>query len=90
MADEPDRAPIPYVGLRNAEHIGRSIRDARRRAGLTQAEVAHMARVSREVVSQVERGRRLPRADTLVSVLDALGLSLAFLPRPAWPPDTAP
>lgn len=88
MADDSDQVPIPYVGLRNAEHLGRSIRDARRRAGLTQGELAHMAQVSREVVSLVERGRRLPRVETLVPVLDALELTLAFLPRPTWPPET--
>ncbi len=81
---------IPYVGVRNAAGVGRSIRDARIRTGLTQRELAHAAQVTRELVSLVEQGHRLPRIETLVPILDALDLSLAFLPRPAWPPESEP
>ena len=50
-------------------------------AGLTQAEVAQVAGVSREAVSLLENGQRGARVETLNAVLFALGYEIAFLPR---------
>lgn len=76
----PPEDAMSYVGMRSPKRIGRSLRDARRAAGLTQAEVARAAEVSREAVSVLENGRRSARVETLNAVLSALGYELAFVP----------
>ncbi len=48
---------------------------ARRARGLTQAELAERAGVAVEVFGRLERGRALPRADTLVRLAAALSMS---------------
>jgi transcriptional regulator with XRE-family HTH domain len=58
---------------------------ARRRAGLTQTELAERAGTSQAAVSAYESGRRSPSVDTLVRILAATGLELRM--RLA-PPDT--
>jgi transcriptional regulator with XRE-family HTH domain len=49
---------------------------ARRRSGLTQAELARRAGVPRSVLNAYERGKREPGADALAAVLDAAGVDL--------------
>ena len=67
--------------MHSPRRIGRALRTARKAAGLSQAQVAAEAGVSREVVSRLESGRRAARMDTLSAVLDVLGYEIAFLPR---------
>ncbi len=50
------------------------IRTARRRAGLTQKELAERARTSGPTISAYEHGARQPRADVLLRVLRAAGV----------------
>ena len=52
------------------------IRMARRRAGLTQAELAARAGTSQAAISAYESGRRSPSVDTLARVLLAAGFEL--------------
>jgi transcriptional regulator with XRE-family HTH domain len=47
---------------------------ARGRAGLTQEEVSFRAAIHRTEISQLERGLRVPRVDTLVKLAGALGI----------------
>jgi uncharacterized protein len=49
------------------------IRDARRRAGLSQADLARRAKVSQPVISAYESGRREPGFATLVKLVEATG-----------------
>lgn len=49
------------------------IRRARRRARLTQRELAARAGTSRAAVAQYETGVKVPRADTLERILEAAG-----------------
>ena len=58
---------------------------ARRRAGLSQRELAARARTSAAAVCQYERGERVPRVDTLQRLIAASGSSLT-LDAPAPPP----
>jgi HTH-type transcriptional regulator/antitoxin HipB len=76
-----DPAAAPLTGLHSPRRIGRALRAARAATGLSQAEVAAEAGVSREAVSRLEGGRHVARADTLSAVLDVLGYEIAFLPR---------
>jgi HTH-type transcriptional regulator/antitoxin HipB len=59
-----------------AESIGRTIRRERERLGLLQDELALAAGVSTRVIHQIETGKPTSRLDSLVPVLDTLGLTL--------------
>lgn len=72
--------PLSFVGMRSPSRIGRALRNARHDAGITQAELAAAASVSREAVSLMENGQRGTRVDTLNAILFALGYELAFVP----------
>jgi transcriptional regulator with XRE-family HTH domain len=52
------------------------VRDARRRAGLTQAELAARAGISQPVVAAYERGRRDPTVGMLDKLLRAAGFEV--------------
>lgn len=55
--------------------IGRNIRRHRKRAGLSQEDAGVRASLHRTEVGLLERGERMPRADTLIKVAGALGVS---------------
>jgi len=67
--------------IRNEIELGRAIREARRQLGLTQAELAHKAQVSRAYVITLEQGTGI-RAELgrALRVIRALGLQLQLLP----------
>lgn len=57
------------------EAIGRNINRHRKRAGLSQEEAAVRASLHRTEIGLLERGERMPQADTLVKLAGALGVS---------------
>lgn len=61
---------------RLAERLGAIVVSERERLGLRQDELALAAGVSTRVVHQIEHGKATSRLDSLVPVLDALGLTL--------------
>jgi len=70
---------------------GTLLREARRRAGLTQAELAGLSGTSQATLSAYERGGKTPSADTLARVLAAAGARLVTVPatRPVRTPSAA-
>jgi transcriptional regulator with XRE-family HTH domain len=62
-----------------AKYIGANLVRARKRGGLSQDEVGFRAELHRTEVSQLERGLRVPRADTLVRLAAALSVDVNFL-----------
>lgn len=52
------------------------LQEARRRSGLTQAELARRAGVPQSTVAKIERGRRDPSLSTLERLVHAAGLEL--------------
>jgi transcriptional regulator with XRE-family HTH domain len=60
----------------------RVLRQARRRAGLTQRELADKASVPQSQVAKIESGAIVPRVDTLDRLLEACGEGLESAPRP--------
>jgi hypothetical protein len=52
------------------------VREARRRAGLTQAELARLAGTSQPAIARYERAMALPDIDTLHRIVEACGLEL--------------
>jgi len=61
-------------------NYGRVLRTARRRAGLTQREVATRAGLPQPAIARAESGRTVPRADTLERILRACGSELRAAP----------
>jgi transcriptional regulator with XRE-family HTH domain len=57
-----------------AERFGWNLRRARRRADLSQEELAQRAGLHRTEVGKLEKGERVPRIDTLVRVADSAGV----------------
>jgi transcriptional regulator with XRE-family HTH domain len=60
---------------------GRMLRYARRRAGLTQRQLAEKAGIAQETIARIERGRMDPRLNTLDRLLEACGWGLEVEPR---------
>lgn len=58
------------------------LRMARRRAGLTQRELARRAGVPQPTVSRIERARVSPSFETLAPLIDACGMQLEVVDRP--------
>jgi len=52
------------------------IREARRRAGLTQVELARRVGTTQSAIARIERGRTEPTADRLGQLIRACGLDL--------------
>lgn len=63
-----------------AARIGSVVQRERNRLELTQDELAFTAGVSTRVVHQVENGKATSRLDTLVALLEAVGLTLEVVP----------
>jgi len=58
-----------------AEGFARNLFKHRRRAGLTQQELADRTGLHRTEISLLETCRRIPRIDTLIKVCDSLGVT---------------
>lgn len=71
-----------------AEQFGRNVAYCRRRAKLSQEDLAVLASLHRTAVGQLERGERAPRLDTIIKLAGSLqidpGELLAGLPQ--WRP----
>lgn len=64
---------------------GRLLADARRRSGLTQADLAKRLAISQAAVAQLERADSNPRLATLDRALRATGAELVIATRPRRP-----
>jgi transcriptional regulator with XRE-family HTH domain len=73
----------PYKPGKTAlpSRLARGVAAARRRAGLTQAELAEASGVTDETISRIERGRYEPAVSTLIQLADALDTSIDQLAR---------
>jgi transcriptional regulator with XRE-family HTH domain len=60
---------------------GRMVREARRRAGLTQRQLSAKAGIPQETIARIERGRVDPRVHTLDRLLEGCGHGLESMPR---------
>jgi len=55
--------------------VGRRIKAAREKAGLTQEDLAAKANLSTTHISCIERGVKPPKLDTFVTIANAIGIS---------------
>ncbi len=60
-------------------HLGQRIRDIRQRNKLTIADVAQIAELSPGMISKIENGQATASLDSLVSIANALGVSIGSL-----------
>ena len=60
---------------------GRALKAARRRAGMTQRELADASGVPQPSIARIERGASIPRFDTIQRLLQAAGRELESAPR---------
>jgi len=59
--------------------VGTNVRRARQKAGLTQEQLAHDAKIDLTYAGGIERGRRNPSVEVLGRLADALGVEPADL-----------
>ena len=59
--------------------IGAKVKEARKKAGLTQVELSKAAGISRSYLDDVEGGRYNPSVKKLVSIAAVCGVDLNFL-----------
>src|SRR5687768_12635086 len=62
--------------------VGRMLRWARKRPGMTQQDRARLIRMPQPSIARIERGTVSPRATTLIAILDATGHELIVDARP--------
>jgi y4mF family transcriptional regulator len=67
------------------EALSKTVREQRKRLGVSQVELAELAGCGRGFVIQLEQGKQTLRLDTLLSVLNVLGLELSLSPRRPMP-----
>jgi transcriptional regulator with XRE-family HTH domain len=80
-----DAGPKTACSHGSASLPGKLLSDARRRAGLTQADLAKRLAVSQAAVAQLERADSNPRLATLDRALRATGIELVLTTRPRQP-----
>ena len=61
---------------------GQTLREARRRAGLSQRALARLTNMPQPTIARIESHAVVPRVDTLDRLLAACGLSLSTIARP--------
>jgi transcriptional regulator with XRE-family HTH domain len=61
------------------QQLGTNLKRRRRAARLSQERLSELADLDRTLISLIERGKKLPRIDTLVKLSRGLGLPLSDL-----------
>ena len=62
----------------NPQLIGKMIRFHRRKSGLSQAELGHLAQVGKTAVYDIEKGKITIRLLTLLKLLKVLNITMSF------------
>lgn len=72
-----------FKGIASQAQLGGAVRELRRKAGLSQQELADLAGVSRLCVSDLERAARHTRTVNVLKILAALGYEIDLHPAPS-------
>ena len=59
-------------------NLGAAVREARKRQGLDQEELAMAAGVSTRTLHSVENGHPTVKIDTILKIVDSLGMTIHF------------
>lgn len=80
-------------GEATALAFGKNLVEARRHAGFSQEKPATRCRLHRTEIGKIEKGRRIPRVDTMMRIAGALEVKadvllsgIEWLPAPPPPP----
>lgn len=76
--------------MSNLEAIGRQVREARKKQGVSQEELALMTGLSRRPIYLLESGKGGIQLDNFLTILKALGMRVVIQPRGGLTPDDAP
>src|SRR4051794_8256823 len=79
MREEESRTNSNILEAASALKLGRRIRELRNRAGLSLEELAERSKVSRAMLSKIERGENNPTLLVVVKIASGLGISIAQL-----------
>jgi DNA-binding XRE family transcriptional regulator len=63
-----------HANTLSSANVGSRLRELRKAAGLTQAELARRTNIHRPNIARVEAGRHTPSLDTLARIADAIGV----------------
>jgi transcriptional regulator with XRE-family HTH domain len=74
-----NRKPVSLCSMIDQSYLSKAIRSARRRAGLSQVELAELVGVRQSSVSQWERGSTKPSTVHLLTLAARLGCTLGEL-----------
>lgn len=64
------------IAIRDAQELGRLIRQRRVELGMTQTEVAEVADTTLRFLSELERGKPTARLENVMRVMATLGIEL--------------
>ena len=64
----------------NEDTVGQAVKDARKRAGMTQQDLAEATRMPQPSIARIEAGTVIPRTATLIALLHATGHQLSVVP----------
>ena len=64
----------------NAFFTGQIIEEARKKANMTQSELAERIGTNKSYISRVETGRTEPKVSTFYRIVSALGLTVELIP----------
>lgn len=67
---------VRLFGQKELRQVGRHVRQAREKAGLTQSQLADSAGISSRAVRELEAGRSNPTLATMVAIVDVLAFTL--------------
>jgi transcriptional regulator with XRE-family HTH domain len=73
-----------------ANDVGPTVQWARKRAGMTQQKLAEAVGMPQPSIARIERGTVMPRAATLIALLEATGHELVVVPRADSPSERQP
>jgi len=68
------------LSLQSVNQIGMSVRETRKRLGMTQSELALVSGVGLRFIHDLERGKPTIRLEPTLRVLEALGIQLEAVP----------
>ena len=72
--------PEEIVEIETSAALMGELIDARHKKGISQKRLEELSGVSQPVIARMERGTTIPKLDTVLKVLTALGKTLAVVP----------
>ena len=82
----PSREPKRYRHITRPNEVGAALQGLRRSLGVTQAELAGRARVTRKWISEMENGKATAEVGVLCRVLAALDARIEIVHAPSRRP----